>query len=72
MVCEYICFILDRELRGLKYLSGSQSFPSYYVATRLNYSSDTTRDVEAEAEAVEAVLFLWKRKREKSTASAST
>ena len=72
MVCEYICFILDRELRGLKYLSGSQSFPSYYVATRLNYSSDTTRDVEAEAEAVEAVLFLWKRKRENSTASAST
>ena len=30
------------------------------------------RDVEAEVEAVEAVLFLWKRKREKSTASAST
>ena len=29
-------------------------------------------DVETEAEAVEAVLFLWKRKREKSTASAST
>ena len=25
-----------------------------------------------EAEAVEAVLFLWKRKREKSSASAST
>ena len=25
-----------------------------------------------EAEAVEAILFLWKRKREKSTASAST
>ena len=32
--------------------------------------SPITRDVEAEA--VEAVLFLWKRKREKSTASAST
>ena len=30
------------------------------------------RDVEAEVEKVEAVLFLWKRKREKSTASAST
>jgi len=29
-----------------------------------------TRDVEAEA--VEAVLFLWKRKRENHTASAST
>jgi len=29
-----------------------------------------TRDVEAEA--VETVLFLWKRKRENPTASAST
>ena len=29
VVCEYICSILDREVRGLKYLSGSQAFPSY-------------------------------------------
>ena len=50
------------------------------------YNSFVTRDVEAEAEAgsgsggsgpfsveaMEAVLFVWKRKRENSTASAST
>ena len=29
MVCEYICSVRDREVRGLKYLSGIQSFPSY-------------------------------------------
>ena len=27
-ICEYICSFLDREVQGLKYLSGSQSFPS--------------------------------------------
>ena len=43
MVCEYTSSVLDREVRGLKYLSGSQSFPSYKVATRLNYSSDAIR-----------------------------
>ena len=26
VVCEYICSGRDREVRGLKYLSGSQSF----------------------------------------------
>ena len=31
-----------------------------------------SRDVKAEAKAVKAVLFLWKRKREKPTASAPT
>ena len=41
MVCEYICSVFDREVLGLKYLSESQSFTSYLVATRLNYSSDT-------------------------------
>ena len=53
--------------------------PSYYYFALLCIQSKTLeclalciRDVEAEAEAVEAVLFLWKRKREKSTASAST
>ena len=40
-VCDYICSVLDREVRELKYLSRSQFFPSYSVATRLNYSSDT-------------------------------
>ena len=29
VVCEYICFVRDREMRELKYLRGSQSFPSY-------------------------------------------
>ena len=29
VVCEYICSVVDREVRGLKYLSGSQYFPSY-------------------------------------------
>ena len=29
VVFEYICSVLDREVRELKYLSGSQSFPSY-------------------------------------------
>ena len=29
VVCEYVCSILDREVGGLKYFSGSQSFPSY-------------------------------------------
>ena len=29
VVCEYICFVLDREVRELEFLSGSQSFPSY-------------------------------------------
>ena len=29
VVCEYICSVLDRKVRGLKYLIGSQSFPSY-------------------------------------------
>ena len=29
VVCEYISSVLDREVRGLKYLSGSQSFPSF-------------------------------------------
>ena len=43
MVCEYICCVRDQEERGLKYLSGSQSFPRYKVATRLNYSSNTIR-----------------------------
>ena len=43
MVCEYISSVLDREVHGLKYLSGSQSFPSYQVATKLNYSNDTIR-----------------------------
>ena len=43
MVCEYICCVRDREERGLKYLSGSQSFPRYKVATKLNYSSNTIR-----------------------------
>ena len=28
VVCEYICSALDREVYGLKYFSGSQSFPS--------------------------------------------
>ena len=41
MVCEYICSVHDQEMYGLKYPSGSQSFPSYKVATRLNYLSDT-------------------------------
>ena len=41
MVYEYICSVLDREVGELKYLCGRQSFPSYLVATRLNYSSDT-------------------------------
>ena len=41
VVCEIYCSILDREVRGLKYLSGSQSFPSYLVATKLDYSIDT-------------------------------
>ena len=40
---EYICSVHDQEVRELKYLSGSQSVPSYLVATRLNYSSDTIR-----------------------------
>ena len=43
MVCEYISSVLDQEVRGLKYLIGSQSFPSYSVATKLNYSSDSIR-----------------------------
>ena len=29
VLCEYICSVLDRDVRELKYLSGSQSFPSY-------------------------------------------
>ena len=29
VVCEYTCSVLDLEVPGLKYLSGSQSFPSY-------------------------------------------
>ena len=41
-ICQYIFSVLDRGMCGLKYLSRSQSFPSYQVATRLNYSSDTT------------------------------
>ena len=28
-ICEYICSVLDRGVCGLKYLSGSQFFPSY-------------------------------------------
>ena len=28
-ICEYICFVLNREVCGLKYFRGSQSFPSY-------------------------------------------
>ena len=43
VVCDYICSVLDRAVRGSKYFSGSQSFPSYQVAIRLNYSSDTIR-----------------------------
>ena len=43
VVCEYISSVYDREVRRLKYLSGSQSFPSYQVAARLNYSRDTIR-----------------------------
>ena len=42
---------------------------------KIRFQLQESRDVEAEAEAVETVLFLWKRKRwkrEKSTASAST
>ena len=41
VVYEYICSVLDQKVCELKYLSGSQSFPSHKVATRLNYSSDT-------------------------------
>ena len=29
VVFEYICSVRDQEVRGLKYLGGSQSFPSY-------------------------------------------
>ena len=29
VICEYICSVLDREVRELKYLSGSQCFPNY-------------------------------------------
>ena len=29
VVCEYICSVLDPEVRGLKYFSESQSFHSY-------------------------------------------
>ena len=43
MVCECICSVRDRGVRELKYLSGSQSFSSYLVATRFTYSSDTIR-----------------------------
>ena len=40
MVCEYICFVRDREVCGSMYLSKSQSSPRCLVVARLNYSSD--------------------------------
>ena len=38
--CEYICSVLDREVRGSKYFSGNQSLLSCEVAVKINHSSD--------------------------------
>ena len=53
MVCEYICSILDREVRGLKYLSGSESFPRSQVAESREFILEAFR------------LTLFKRIRQK-------
>ena len=39
--CKYICSVLNREVRVLKYFGRSQSSPSCLVVVKINYSSDT-------------------------------
>ena len=69
--CEYICSVLDREVRCSKYRSRSQSSPSCLVAARLNYSSDTIirlnfkKEIKVEIEPkilLRAIAFAKSRK----------